>query len=898
VEHTLVITEKPSVARDIAAALGGFSKGDECLERSDIVITWALGHLLELCEPQDYDPALRSWSLRLLPIVPDPFRTKPRDGQKKRLDGIKRLARGATGLVNACDAGREGELVYRRIVEFLGLGELPQRRLWLQSMTPGAIRDAFTRLERAEAYDRLGDAAWLRAVGDWLVGMNATRALTQRLKSRNEVASWSAGRVQTPTLAMLVAREHEILAHRPRPYRMLRARFQGGQPEHLWEGRFVDAAAPSEDRDAKPDRIFDLERAAALAEAVRLAGQGVASEKRKPARQNPPLPYDLTTLQREANRRSGMSAKRTLDAAQRLYEQHKLTTYPRTDSRHLPSDYGPTVAAVLDALAAGGLGDVSDVAAGVVSAGPQNLSVLLDDAGVTDHFAIVPTGNLPPSPLTGDDARVWDLIVRGFLASLMGPATWATVEREVQIPSAGGATFRATSRTLEVPGFLAALGQEASDEQRLPPLVSGDDAPRGVAAAVLGVDVDDKMTTPPPRLSEAQLLRMMEAAGEEIDDSELSEAVAGRGLGTPATRADVIEKLVAGADAYARRVEGRLMPTHKGIKLVDVLERMQAGALASPRLTGEWELALREVERGRRERKDVLDGLVRTTRELASRLRDAEFKALYAGSPPVGDCPACGAPVSENPWGYPCSRNLGPGEGCDFMLWKDRSGRYVDRTLAERLVVERRVPGVEGLVDRSGRLLPAVTLTLRKDEAAGRWTVDLSAGDAPTPNVAETEVGPLGACPAHEDCTVVETSVRYACRRRLEGTDTKGPSLPRVVCAREVAPAEALAWFADGRTTLLEGFISRRGRPFKGSLVRKPTGGYGFEFPERPERPGRRAATDPAKEPKPKPKKAARPKKKASPTKKGAAAKASTRRSGGTRRAAGASSAQAAVAAE
>lgn len=842
-EPLLVITEKPSVARDIGAALGGFEDGDECLVRSDLVITWAVGHLLELCEPQDYDPALRSWSLKLLPILPEQFRVKPRDGQKKRLDGIKRLARRASGLVNACDAGREGELIYRRIVEYLELGHLPQQRLWLQSMTHGAIRQAFSQLQPAANYERLGDAAWLRSVGDWLVGMNATRALTQRLKSRNEVASWSAGRVQTPTLAMLVGREHEILAHRPRPYRVLRARFSGGDPAHDWEGRFVDPRVSSDDRDVKADRIFDLPSAVALADAVRAAGTGVASERRKRARQSPPLPFDLTTLQREANRRSGMSAKRTLDAAQRLYEQHKLTTYPRTDSRHLPSDYGATVAGVLEALATGGLGETSAVAASIVASGPQNLAVVLDDKGVSDHFAIVPTGNLPAGELSGDDARVWDLVLRQFLACWMGPATWATVEREVVVAGhAGPATFRASSRTLEIPGFLTALGQEASDEQRLPPLAPGQDAPKGVTAAVLGVDMDDKSTTPPPRLSEAQLLRMMEAAGEEIDDAELSEAVAGRGLGTPATRAEVIERLVSGADAYARRVEGRLMPTHKGIKLVDVLTRVDAGALASPRLTGEWEYALREVEHGRRERAQVLDGLVSTTRDLAARLRDADLKALYAASPPVGPCPSCGAPVGENPWGYPCSRNAGVGEGCDFILWKDRSGRYVDRDLASRLLVERRATDVEGLVDRAGRLLPPATLTLRRDEGAGRWTVDFATGDAAVDEAPETIVGELGPCPSHEDCVVVESTRRYACQRQVDGRDRQGPALPRVVCAREITAAEALPWFGEaGRTALLEGFVSRRGRPFKGMLVRKATGKYGFEFPERPERPGRPA---------------------------------------------------------
>ncbi len=851
-ERWLVITEKPSVAKDIAAALGGFTEGDECLEREDYVITWAVGHLVELCEPQDYDPALRSWSLKLLPIVPDVFKIKPREGQKKRLDGIKKLAKGTSGIVNACDAGREGELVYRRIIEFIGLEDRPQRRLWLQSMTVESIREAFRQIVPASNYDLLGDAAWLRSVGDWLVGMNATRALTQRLRSRGETSSWSAGRVQTPTLAMLVERERAILAHRPRPYRMLRAQFSAGVPDHSWEGRFVDPAFSSGDRDEKSDRIFDLDRAATLAQGVAQQKSGVASEKRRRAKQNPPLPFDLTSLQREANRRSGLSAKRTLDAAQRLYEQHKLTTYPRTDSRHLPADYGATLLVVFEALAAGGLGELSAIAAGIVSTGPLNLAVVLDNTKVTDHFAIVPTGRLTQTELSGDDARVWELVLRQFLAAFLGPATWATVDREVQVDTVSGAAlFRASSRTLENPGFLAALGQEASDDQRLPPLVQGNDAPVGVAAAILGVDVDDKVTVPPPRLNEAQLLRMMETAGAEAGESDLPDTVVGHGLGTPATRADIIERLVGGTDAYARRVEGRLMPTHKGMKLVDVLERVTAGGLTSPRLTGEWEYALRQVEKGERPRSEVLSGLAQYTREVAGRLRDFELKTLYAGSPSVGVCPACGSPVGENPWGYPCSLNTGEPGACTFMLWKDRFGRYVDGGLASRLLTDRKASDVMGLVDRSGRLLPAATLTLRLDESAGRWVVDVGLGGDAAETVPEVRVGDLCACPVHADCTIVETTTRFVCSKLLDGTEKVGPVLPRAVCAREMANEEVLPYFsAEGKSALLEGFISRRGRPFKGLLTRKVTGKHGFEFPERPPRPGRPGKAASAVEPK------------------------------------------------
>ncbi|TNE85393.1 MAG: DNA topoisomerase III [Deltaproteobacteria bacterium] len=830
----LVIAEKPSVARDIVAALGGFDEKGEYFESDDFIVTWALGHLLELAEPKAYNTAWRSWSIKNLPMIPDEFQLEPKTGQKTRLDMIKKLGRrkDVDGSINACDAGREGEMIFRRIAEYANLDKKPSQRLWLQSMTQNAILQGFEHLRPGADLDSLGDAAWLRAVGDWLIGMNATRALTQRLKSRGEKTSWSAGRVQTPTLALLVNREHEILAHVPRPFVEITANFKHEDQE--WLGRFFDESLKNpEDRDARSTRLFDLERAGRIAtelEKVVADGKppGEARETRKKRNEKPPLPFDLTTLQREANRRFSFSAKRTLDAAQRLYEGHKVLTYPRTDSRHLPDDYGPTIDEILGNLA--GLVDYQSICGTIDNDGAQNLDKVLDSTKVSDHFAIVPTGTLPEQELSGDDARIYDLVVRQFLASLMSPAVWAVVERfvDVVLPSET-VTFRTTAKSLEVPGFFEALGRESQDSD-LPALVPGSDNAEGVRSDVLSYERHDKDTNPPPRLTEAQLLRMMETAGEALDDDELSEAMKGRGLGTPATRADTIEGLVR--KGYARRVEGKVGPTSKAMRLFDVIRRLDVPTIASPALTGEWEHALQQVQDGELTRKELLDRLVAYTREITDAFTGFDHATLFGDLPSVGTCPQCGGQVGESAWGYSCENNVQGDDTCSMIIWKDRAGRYIDRATAGTLLRDGKAGPLTGFVDRYGRSLEGM-LYLEKDEEKGRWGLRTEFGDPPEQE-AEEVVGPLYACPMHEDCQIIETNLRYVCKKLLDGEIKKGPLVPKVVCHREMQPDELEPFFGEaGKTEIFPDFISKRGRAFKGALVRRETGRYGFEFPPR-----------------------------------------------------------------
>jgi DNA topoisomerase-3 len=857
---SLVITEKPSVAQDIAAALGGFTDCDGYLESDSRVVTFAVGHLYELLPPEELDPRFKRWTLDALPILPDEFRYRAKEGQSDRLRTIKKLLQrpDVDRVVNACDAGREGELIFREIVEQLG-GTKPVERLWLQSMTEDSIRDGFARLRPGEELEGLADAAHCRARSDWLIGMNATRALTKRLKSRKEKTAWSAGRVQTPTLSMLVGRELEVLAHVPRPYWRVPASFEhAGQPfAATWFDPGFQAGADDEARD---DRIFDLARAEAIVARGR-AGEGLASETRKPSRESAPPLFDLTSLQREGNRRFGWSARRTLSAAQRCYERHKLLTYPRTDSRCLPSDYRPTVGRALEALEGAseqgdGFEDYAAAAARLRAAGLRNEERVFDDRGVSDHFAIIPTGRLPAEPLTGDDRRLFDLVVRRFLGAFHGPAVWERVERVTVV---SGESFRTRARFLKEQGWRSVLpaGTEEDAERELPALAPGRDEASGVPVANRGAELEAEQTKPLPRITEARLLSLMENAGSQIEDEDIAAALHEKGIGTPATRADIIENLIA--KGYVLRVDKALRPTVKGIRLIDTLRRIHADRLTSPELTGDIEFHLLEVEKGNRTAADFMDEIRSYACEIVDRARSFEYGDLYDANDVLGPCPRCGGPVIEMAWFYRCREVPGrpPEEDCPMRFWKDTSGRYVDRNSLQALLRDGRTGPLDGFVARSGRTYRAA---LEIDREAWQvkvrslgWNEGEGASDEP-----EYEVNPepVGRCPVDEECSVVETPKQFVCERTLQreelaraatGTGEELPKgcafvLPRTVCKREITREEAAVYLRDKRTELLTEFTSRFGRPFSATLVLKENGRHGFEFQPREPRAGRAGA--------------------------------------------------------
>jgi DNA topoisomerase-3 len=840
----LIITEKPSVARDIVAALGGFADhNDEYWESDQFLCTYAVGHILELLAPEDIDPIYKRWNLENLPILPEQFKLRPKKGQDKRLNVIKKLIqrKDVDLLINACDAGREGELIFREVVKYL---ESPKeiRRLWLQSMTPAAIRDGFKQLQPGRKYEGLAAAAECRSQADWVIGMNASRALTVRLRNRSMKGAWSAGRVQTPTLAMLVDREMEVLRHIPEPYWQVQATFQSDNQSY--RSTWFDPSFKADELKphAKADRIFDKAAAEAIVAAVQ-GKEGRAKETRKPSQESPRPLFDLTSLQREANSRMGWSAARTLRAAQACYETHKVLTYPRTSSKCLPSDYVEHVVNAFKSLTR--RPEYRDAATFLLNNGRKNDHKIFDDKGVSDHFAIIPTGEL--ANLQGDDERVFDLVTRRFLAAFHPNAVWEAVERITVVESNH---FIARARTLREPGWRAVMGQKADEgegeDKGLPPLVPGQTAPENVPVRNEEALLEEDATKPPPRITEARLLSLMENAGKQIDDEDLAAHLSDKGLGTPATRADTIETLKS-----REYVDRGLRPTAKGIRLIDLLHRIEIQRLTSPEMTGELEKHLNEVEEGNR----TPDAFMGEINEYATQIVDAtrgfDYDSIYPNKNPCGTCPCpLKKPVYERLWFYRCLEDptleRNSEDDCPFRIWKDKNGRYIDDVTAATLLRDGRTGELDGFADRQGRTYKGV-LVLQDKEVVLEATGAPEGGgsfEAPTFEVNEE---PLTDCPMHPggECKVVETPTHFACTTYLKQVEEKakkpeGIVLPRLVCKREMKREEAIEFAQNGKTPLIEDFVSRFGRNFKAFLKRKPTGKHEFEFPPRPEGAGGR----------------------------------------------------------
>jgi DNA topoisomerase-3 len=852
----LIITEKPSVARDIASALGGFdTKETEYFESDQFIVSWAVGHLLEFLPPEEIDPKYKRWVLEDLPIIPTEFEYAPKTGQSERLRVLKKLYSrdDVSHVINACDAGREGELIFREIIwYFHKFKNAPKprkmERLWLSSMTKEAIRDGFRNLQAGHLFDGLSDAAVCRSEADWLIGINATRALTRRMKTRSEKTAWSAGRVQTPTLALLVDRELENLTHRPTPFWRLQASFDAG--DHKYHGIWFNPKFVADpDRPEKDDWIKTEAEAQQIAEAI-TGKTGVASETRKLAKESARPLFDLTTLQREANSRFGFSARRTLQAAQRLYESHKVLTYPRTDSKCLPADYRNHVDNAIAEFAQGG--PYQAFARNLKKDGLRNTRRIFDDSKVSDHFAIIPTGGKVPN-LDGDDQRIYDLVVKRFLAAFYPPAEWIRVERETVVE---GHSFRTRSRFLDNPGWYEVYGKEAADEETvLPPLGRTKELLKAqLAAGLKGEEVPDVAsegqpvrtettqfesdeTRAPARYTEARLLSLMENAGRQVDDEEINFIMRGKGLGTPATRADIIENLVS--KQYARRAERTIRATPKGILLIDLLRRMHADRLASPILTGEMEMRLQEVEQGQRTRADYTREVVEYTIDIVEKAKSFQYDDLYANDEPLGPCPtAPGLQVVERSRFYCSEDNQGKSDvGVGFIIWKERNGRYLDRTTIRELLQYGETPLLDGFLSAQGQGYKG---RLKLDEKGELQLVSEDGSPVGSGTVAEIspDALPLTRCPFGKDRQIFETDSTYQCQcddscKEAYPKIKTVAVLPKVVCKREMKPEEAKQFFEQGRTEEFDDFTSRYGRPFKAKLVLKDNGKHGFEFAPR-----------------------------------------------------------------
>ena len=706
---TLVVAEKPSVARDLSDALPGtFQNEDTHYEGDEYVITFAVGHLVQLVDPEVYDEKLKKWRMADLPIVPEEFKLAPRDAKaKKQLKAIHKLMKrdDVDRIINACDAGREGELIFAYIYETADI-EKPVQRLWVSSMTKQAIREGFEKLRPGEELQPLEAAARSRSEADWLIGMNATRAAT--IRGRAWVGGVvSLGRVQTPTLAMMVKREREIQAFTPEPYRLVRARF-----DPRYEGMWFEG---------DETRIFgDLSRAEQIAEKVTGKDGTVEKMEQKEQSERPPLLYDLTSLQRDANRRYGFSARRTLQAAQSLYEGKKAITYPRTSSRFLSGDMVPQLkptAGTLEPIA-----DYRKSAEYVLALDQLPLQRVVNDARVDDHHAIIPTDvEHNVDRFSPDERRIFDLVARRFLA-VFHPA--ARYQRTEVVTFVEDERFRTRGKITLEPGWRGVYGLESDLDKQAGKTAdedAGDESAelpkleQGQAVKCVEAEFEDKQTKPPPRYTEATLLSAMETAGKRIDDEELREAMKDSGLGTPATRAETIEVLIR--REYIERAGKELQPTPKGLQVITMLEEHP---LTSPELTGDWEKRLSDIEHGSGDRDDFIKGIVDLTTQTVEQIAALDKEKLRPERVELGPCPRCGAEtgeiIKENSRAYGCTSWKSREEpGCGYVIWKRVAGRTITPEIARQLIENGRTTEVlSGFRSKAGKPFRA-RLVLNED---------------------------------------------------------------------------------------------------------------------------------------------------------------------------------------
>jgi DNA topoisomerase III len=727
---TLVIAEKPSVGRDLTRVLpGAFAKHDGYLESDQHVVTWAVGHLVQLAEPDEYDARFKKWRMADLPIVPDEFRLVVRDERSRKQMSVitKLLGRDdVEQVINACDAGREGELIFAWLYEKAGARK-PVRRLWLSSMTAAAIKNAFGALRPREEFHKLEEAARSRSEADWIVGMNATRAATVRLRSSFDGAV-SLGRVQTPTLAIVARREQEIRAFKPEPYWLVDASFEPvGDAARRYSGRYHAGAQP---------RLKTAAEAEAVVAAVKGREGEITKLEKTTKKERAPLLYDLTSLQRDANTRFGFSARRTLAAAQRLYEEHKALTYPRTNSRFLSGDMAGEIKPTASNV--GENPEYARAAKYVLGLDVLPLGRVVNDAKVTDHHAIIPTReHHRVDKMSDDDRRVYDMVARRFLAVFHPDAVFENTRLETTVAEH---IFRTRGRVLLEAGWRGVYGEgldngsaEDSDEgtdQQLPKLE------RGETVTTLEVAAAEKETKPPRRYSDASLLAAMETAGKDLDDDELREAMKDSGIGTPATRAAIIERLID--VGYIERDGRALVCTEKGLSVISLLGEHP---LTSPGLTGDWEHRLTNIEHGEDSRERFMDDIAKfagnTVQELDTKLKDVRIPRAN-----LGPCPVCGRDVVENRKGYSCWSREDP--GCGFVIWKAKAGKTLPVAVAKELIATGRTQKpVTGFKGRSGRSFRARLALEQSDD--GKWRVEFDepwareGGKAPEAETPATE---------------------------------------------------------------------------------------------------------------------------------------------------------------
>lgn len=802
---SLVIAEKPSVATDLARALGKIPKKGDYFENDDYVIASAVGHLVELCLPGEMDKKRGKWSFANLPILPNTFDLKPIEKNQTRFNLLKRLIKrpDIDEVINACDAGREGELIFYYLTKLAG-NQKPTRRLWLQSMTPEAIRGGFASLRSESEMVPLSEAAVCRSESDWLVGINGTRAMTAFNSKEGGFQLTPVGRVQTPTLAILAEREEKIRAFKPRPYYEVFGDFKVSAG--TYRGRWFDENFKKGiEEDARAERIWDRAKADAIV--ARCTGKlGIVEEEKKPTSQIAPQLYDLTTLQREANARFGLSARRTLQIVQALYERHKVLTYPRTDSRYLPEDNLAVVKTNMTKLE----GDLVDYGRKALSEGWVRLNKrIFNNAKVTDHHAIIPTG-VSPKTLDEFELKVYDMVARRFVAAFYPPAQFEVTTRVTRVE---GETFKTEGKIITDPGWLGVYGKQAAgDEQSVCKFTPGE------KAHTEALEIKENETKPPPRYTEATLLSAMEGAGKLVEDEELREAMSQRGLGTPATRAQIIEGLIL--DGYVVRQGRDLIATSKGLSLITLLRCLGVQALTSPELTGEWEYKLKRMEHGEMPRPQFMQEIRGFTSDIVEKAKNFTGETVQGNFQPLDvKCPKCGhSGFTESFKTFEC------GAKCGVIIWKNMAGRQFEREEVQILLEKGSVGPLEGFRSKLGRPFAALV----KLDAEFKQSFDFGDSESSSQNIDFSSLPSIGTCPVCKEGMIHDTGAAWQCSNISACKFRMGKSL----CQKEIPRDQVVKLIKEGKTDLIPRFISKKGRPFS-AFLKLENGKVTFEFEER-----------------------------------------------------------------
>ena len=842
----LIIAEKPSVAADIARALGGFTKHEDYFESDQFVVSSAVGHLLEIAAPDAYEVKRGKWSFANLPVIPPHFDLRPIAKTEARLKVLQKLIKrkDINRLINACDAGREGELIFRLIAQHTKATQKVER-LWLQSMTPQAIKDGFGKLRSDEELMNLANAARCRSESDWLIGINGTRAMTAFNSKSGGFFLTTVGRVQTPTLSIVVEREELIRKFISRDYWEVTAEFICAAG--IYQGRWFDPKFKKDSKDAnadpeKKDSRLWSEAAAASIVAACHDKTGKVREESKPSSQAAPQLFDLTSLQREANARFGFSAKNTLGLAQALYERHKVLTYPRTDSRALPEDYLPTVTSTLEMLAESSDNYYPHAAQILNNSWVKPNKKIFDNSKISDHFAIIPTLQAPKN-LSEPEQKLYDLVVRRFMAIFFPSAEFKVTTRITEV---SGHLFKTDGKILINPGWLAVYGKSSQDDKEL--VVVGENE-KVQTESVKPVSLKTK---PPARYTEATLLSAMEGAGKLIDDEDYREAMSEKGLGTPATRAAIIEGLLF--EKYMVREAREIIPTAKAFQLMTLLRGLGVEELTHPELTGNWEHKLALMEKGQIDRNTFMQEIAQITQRIVKRAKEYDSDTIPGDYADLKTpCPHCGGLVKENYRRFAC-------EKCGFSISKIPGGRAFEYHEAEEFIKNKEIGPLQGFRSKMGRPFAAIIKLVSipeddKDYPNAGYKLEFDFGNSDEDNNEEVDFtgqSSLGACPKCSGA-VYEHGMKYLCERSVGPNKACDFSTGKVVLQQEISQEQVSKLLNEGKTDLLTNFkSSRTGRGFKAYLARQPDGKIGFEF-EAPakKRAGSKAEAKSSDKPKP-----------------------------------------------